>query len=76
MEHDLCVLSWLVLLISLTPVVAARIGENCSFVVEGCSSDWLTGTWISLQSVLGQSVPKVESSIATSCGKCTMFRVI
>lgn len=67
MKHDLCILTWLVLLKSLAPVVAAGVGEDGTLSVECCSCDGLTCAWITLESMLGQSVPEVECAVATSC---------
>jgi len=58
--------------ISLTPVVADRVGKNVAIPVEGCGSNASTDLRIALESVLRIFVPEVESPVRSGRGKCTM----
>lgn len=57
---------WCVACITLTPIVTNGIGKNVSGVVEGCSGDGSPNGWVTLQSMLGNSVPEMERAVGAS----------
>ena len=75
MQHDLCLIGWQILLITLTPVVAGRISENIALSVECCRCDGLTYTRISLQPMFCVSIPEVECAVTSCSGECAVFRM-
>lgn len=76
MKHDFCVLSGLVLLESLAPVIATSVCEDGSLSIKCCGGDGLTRAWVTLESMLSQSIPEVECAVAAGCGECAVLWVI
>lgn len=72
MQHHLVDKLWGILLISLTPVIANCICEHCALSIKRGGSYRSSNSWVSLQSVLRVTVPKVESAVTTGSGESTM----
>lgn len=75
MHHDLVRILRSVGCISFTPVVADRIGKDLPTSIKGCSRDSAASSWISLKSMLGNSIPKVKSAVRTGSAKGAVLRV-
>ena len=67
MQHDLVWILLAVALVSLAPIIADRVREDVSALVEVRCHDAASNFGIPLETVLGVFIPEVERAI-TSCG--------
>jgi hypothetical protein len=75
MHHNLVWVLWSIGCISLAPVIANRVGKYLSATVECSSRNSTTCSRVALESMLGNSIPKVESTVRTSRAKRAVLRV-
>lgn len=75
MKHDLVGVILSISGISFTPVVADGVGKNRSISVESTRRDGPTDRWITLESVLGHSIPEMKCAIRPSCAECAVLGV-
>lgn len=68
-HHDLVRVLGRVCRVALAPVIADGVGEDGAILVEVCGRDGAPDLWVSLESVLGDSVPEVVRSIGASGAK-------
>lgn len=66
---------WGVGCVALAPIITDSIGENAAILVESCCRDSTADRWVSLESVLGDSVPEVESAVRTSRAESSILGV-
>jgi len=59
-------------LVTLAPIVADRVREDGTVLVECRCCDAASDVRVALETVLGVLVPKVECSIGTSSAECAM----
>lgn len=75
MKHDLVGVLWIIVGVTLAPVVADSVGENAARAVEvGCGYG-AAHLRVALETMLRVLVPEVESSVATGSTECSMLRV-
>jgi hypothetical protein len=71
-QHNLVGILRGVACISLAPVVADSVSKAVSSVIKGCCRNSATSRWVSLKSVLCDTIPEVKCAVRTSCAKGSM----
>lgn len=73
MHHDLIWILWCVGGITLAPIIADSIRKDVSSLVKSGRRDGTSSGGVALQSVLGNSVPEMESAIRASSAERAMY---